>query len=81
MIFTADNATASISLREAYMPEVILCRYCKQSINKETDAYVVIRKAEDAHPEELAHVACEQKRPTGFGIEEWMRGFPWRSRS
>jgi hypothetical protein len=28
--------------------EVILCRYCKQPLNKETDAYVVIRKAADS---------------------------------
>ena len=26
------------------MPEVILCRHCKQPINKETDQYVVIEK-------------------------------------
>jgi hypothetical protein len=62
------------------MPEVILCRYCKQPINKETDVYVVIRKAADSHPEVLAHIACEQKRPAGFPFEEWMRGFPWRTR-
>jgi hypothetical protein len=63
------------------MPEVILCRYCKQPINKETDAYVVIRKAADSHPEALAHVACEQKRPQLFGFEEWTRAFRWPGRS
>jgi hypothetical protein len=62
------------------MPEVILCRYCKQPINKETDVYVVIRTAADSHPEALAHIACEQKRLAGFPFEEWMRGFPWRTR-
>jgi hypothetical protein len=55
------------------MPEVILCRYCKQSINKEADQYVVIEKGSDKRPEALAHAACEQKiRPrsdstTGYG--------------
>jgi hypothetical protein len=63
------------------MPEVILCRYCKQPINKETDLYVVLRKAADSHPEALAHVACEQKRPQLFGFEEWTRAFRWPGRS
>jgi hypothetical protein len=49
------------------MPEVILCRYCKQSINKEADQYVVIEKGSDRRPETLAHVACEQKNPNAFG--------------
>jgi len=35
------------------MPEVILCRYCKQSINKEADQYVVLDKGSDRHPEPL----------------------------
>jgi hypothetical protein len=26
------------------MPEVVLCKDCKQSINKETDQYVTIRE-------------------------------------
>ena len=63
------------------MPEVILCRHCKQPINKETDQYVVIEKGTDRHPEALAHVACEQKRPTAFGFDEWVRKFRWPSRS
>jgi len=50
------------------MPEVILCRYCKQSINKESDQYVVIEKGSDRRPETLAHVACEQKNPNAFGL-------------
>jgi len=45
------------------MPEVLLCRYCKHSINKESEEYVVIEKGSDRLPEALAHVACEQKRP------------------
>ena len=65
------------------MPEVILCRHCKQPINKETDQYV-IEKATDRQPETLAHVACEQKSPkspTAFRFDEWIRKFQWPSRS
>jgi hypothetical protein len=40
------------------MPEVILCRYCKQSINKEADQDVVIEKGSDRRPETLAHAVC-----------------------
>ena len=66
------------------MPEVILCRHCKQPINKETDQYVVIEKATDRQPETLAHVACEQKSPkspTAFRFDEWIRKFQWPNRS
>jgi hypothetical protein len=59
------------------MPEVILCRYCKQLLNKETDSYVVLERGTDREPEALAHVACVQKRPGFFGIEEWLRGLRW----
>jgi hypothetical protein len=38
------------------MPEIILCRYCKQPINKETDGYVLVRNGTQRYPEELAHV-------------------------
>ena len=62
------------------MPEVTLCRYCKQSVNKDTDQYVVIEKGSDRVPESLAHVVCEQKRPHVFGLEEWMRIFRWPGR-
>ena len=62
------------------MPEVTVCRYCKQSINKDTDQYVVIEKGSDRLPESLAHLACEQKRPRVFGLEEWMRIFRWPGR-
>ena len=61
------------------MPEVILCRYCKQSINKEADQYVVIEKGR--LPEALAHAACEQKNPTAFGLDDWLRKLRWPSRS
>jgi hypothetical protein len=62
------------------VPEVILCRYCKQPLNKETDAYVVVRHAAERFPEVLAHVDCEQKRATSYGTEEWLRllRWPWR---
>jgi hypothetical protein len=63
------------------MPEVLLCRYCKHSINKESEEYVVIEKGSDRLPEALAHVACEQKRPTAFGFDEWRRILRWPSRS
>ena len=46
------------------MPEVVLCCDCKQSINKTTDDYVIIKRATETDPEVLAHVACEQKRAT-----------------
>jgi hypothetical protein len=49
-----------------YMPEIILCRYCKQSINKDVDDYVVMRHAAARFTEELAHAACEQKQPASF---------------
>jgi hypothetical protein len=62
------------------MPEIILCRYCKQPINKETDGYVLVRNGTQRYPEELAHVPCEQKRPTSFGLEEWTRMFRWPGR-
>ena len=65
------------------MPEIILCRYCKQSINKDVDDYVVMRHAAARFPEVLAHAACEQKRPISFvggGIDEWIRTFCWTGR-
>ena len=31
------------------MPEVLLCRYCKRSINKDVDPYVVMRQAGDRY--------------------------------
>jgi len=63
------------------MPEVVLCKYCKQPINKESDEYIVIEKGTDRLPEALAHVTCEQKRPAAFGFDEWMRIFRWPGRS
>jgi hypothetical protein len=65
------------------MPEVILCKDCKQPINKETDQYVLLEKGTDRYPEVLAHVACEQKRATasGFGIDEWLRKLRWPNRA
>jgi hypothetical protein len=63
------------------MPEVILCRYCKRSINKEVDSYVVLRQAGDRYPEILAHAECEQSHPAAFRLEDWLRGLPWRHRS
>jgi hypothetical protein len=63
------------------MPEVILCKDCKRSINKEVDQYVVIEKDTDRYPEVLAHVACEQKRSTaGMGLDELLRGLRWPAR-
>jgi hypothetical protein len=63
------------------MPEVTLCRYCKQPINKDADAYVIVRRAVERFPEVLAHVECEQKRPTSYGAEELLRllRWPWHS--
>jgi hypothetical protein len=63
------------------MPEIILCKHCRQPIDKEADQYVIIEKGSDRLPESLAHVPCEQKRPTGFGFEEWIRTFRWPGRS
>ena len=63
------------------MPEVILCRYCKQSINKDIDSYVVVRQADNRFPEMLAHVACEQKRPAPFSFDDWRQILRWPSRS
>ena len=63
------------------MPEVMLCRYFKQSINKEADQYVVIEKGSDRRPEALAHAACEQKKPTAFWLDDWLRKLGWPSRS
>jgi hypothetical protein len=50
------------------MPGLILCRYCKQPINKETDQYVVIEKGTERHPEALAHVRCETKESYGVRV-------------
>lgn len=63
------------------MPEVLLCRYCKQPLNKEVDQYVILMKQTDRYPEVLAHMACEQKRPGRYGFEEWMRSFRWPGRA
>jgi hypothetical protein len=64
------------------MPEVLLCKDCKQPINKEADQYVVIERGTDRYPEILAHVACEQKRSTaGVGIDEFFKKLRWPSRS
>jgi hypothetical protein len=63
------------------MPEVILCRYCKQSINKEADQDVVIEKGSDRRPETLAHAACEQKNPAAFGLDDWLRKLRWPHRA
>jgi hypothetical protein len=44
----------------------------------------VVRHAADRFPEELAHAACEQKRPAPFvgcGIDEWIRSMRWPRRS
>jgi hypothetical protein len=60
------------------MPEVILCKYCKQSINKEADQFVVVDRGTDRNPEVLAHVVCEQRRPTSLGINELVRLLRWR---
>jgi hypothetical protein len=63
------------------MPEVVLCKYCKNPITKESDEYIVIEKGTDRLPEALAHVACEQKRPMMFvGFDEWRRILRWPSR-
>jgi hypothetical protein len=62
------------------MPEVILCRQCRQPINKETDQFVVIAKETGRLPQELVHVACEQRRSHTFGLEEWTRLFRWPGR-
>jgi hypothetical protein len=35
----------SIIEEESYRCRIILCRYCKQSINKDVDDYVVMRHA------------------------------------
>jgi len=59
------------------MPKVTLCMHCKQVLNKDVDQYVVIDKGTDRHPEVLAHTACEQKRPSTFGIDDWLRTLRW----
>ena len=38
------------------MPEVILCKYCKQPINKESDEYIVIEKG----TEQTSGSACSR---------------------
>jgi hypothetical protein len=64
------------------MPETILCRECKQPINKEVDQYVIIEKGTDRYPEVLAHVACEQKRlGVGFGLDDLLKKLRWPHRS
>jgi len=62
------------------MPEVRLCKYCKQLLNKETDEYVILARETQRYPEILAHIACEQKRLGAYGFEEWLRGFRWPGR-
>lgn len=59
------------------MPEVILCKYCKQPINKEIDQYVILHRAADRDPEVLGHVGCEQRRPASSGLNELMRLLRW----
>jgi hypothetical protein len=64
------------------MPEVVLCKDCKQSINKDVDQYLVIEKGNDRYPETLAHMTCEQKRAaSGIGLDEWLRKLRWPNRS
>jgi hypothetical protein len=64
--------------KEAFMPEVVLCKDCKQSINKEVDQYVVIEKGNERYPETIAHVICEQKRAASeIGFNEWLRKLRW----
>jgi len=62
------------------MPEVLLCKRCKQPLNKQTDEYVVIGKETDRRPEMLAHVTCEQKGFNTFGFDDWVRKFRWPNR-
>jgi hypothetical protein len=62
------------------MPEIILCKYCKQPINKESDEYIVIEKGTDRLPEALGHVTCEQKRALPFPFDEWRRILRWPGR-
>jgi hypothetical protein len=40
----AEGRKQNSDLGDLKMPEVILCRYCKQSISKEADQSVVIEK-------------------------------------
>ena len=63
------------------MPEVIICHYCKRSINKDIDSYVVLRQPGDHYPEMLAHAECEQRRPASFSLEDWLRLLRWPCRS
>ena len=63
------------------MPEVSLCRYCKESINKEIDSYVVLREAGERYPEMLAHAECEQRRPASFSLDNWLHMIRWPRRS
>jgi hypothetical protein len=64
------------------MPETILCRECKQPINKEVDQHVIIEKGTDRYPEVLAHVACEQKRSAAsFGLDDLLKKLRWPHRS
>jgi hypothetical protein len=63
------------------MPEITLCKDCKQPINKEADQYVLIEKGTDRYPEVLAHVTCEQKHgATRAGFDEWLRKLLWPNR-
>jgi hypothetical protein len=79
----APRHRADNHLKEALeMPEIVLCKDCKQPINKEVDQYVIIEKGTDRYPEVLAHVACEQKRAAaGLGLDEWLRKLRWPNRS
>ena len=78
----SHNHGAEFNLKESLqMPEVVLCKDCKQSINKEVDQYVILEKGTDRYPEVLAHVACEQKRAAGgLGLDEWLRKLRWPNR-
>jgi hypothetical protein len=49
------------------MPQVVLCQYCKERVEKDQQAYVVIFKGSATAPESIAHEECYKKRRQSSG--------------
>lgn len=43
------------------MPQVEICRYCHQEIDRETDKFVVIAKGNPTTVELIAHLKCQRE--------------------
>jgi len=51
------------------MPEVQVCFSCAEIIRKESDEFVVVRKADGHNPELLQHLLCRQRDQSAPSVQ------------